>query len=309
VDYIEEWNEYFANSQNATEIAERVTWATAVSQVWRDEYRSQADYAHIRLVLGNTAIGNDLPTDFAKIANQYDCVIGYHPYIPVTNGVIKAGEWPDYSGRWTVMDGRFRAAGYTVEWLFTEGGPVYEYGPGQLDPGGGWRHPNVYGGNVDGYKAAMKYWLDQTAIWNAANGGRARGVVLFTSGGGDWWKWFETKQPEMDALAALAANYVPPVIVDPGDDMSWKQEIWQASVEEQIARGIPLNPDAGLQQLILARPGYTPVHRERSVKTADGVDRGFMAAEDATGQGPRLVFVFGKPWSGPSGVEVFSDPN
>jgi hypothetical protein len=35
-DFVEEWNEYLAQSQNATEIDQRVTWAKAAAEVWRD---------------------------------------------------------------------------------------------------------------------------------------------------------------------------------------------------------------------------------------------------------------------------------
>lgn len=92
--------------------------------------------------------------------------------------------------------------------------------------------------------------------------------------------------------------------------MTWQQEIWQESIDEQIARGIPLNPNAGLQQLIVTYPGnYTPVTRERTVTLADGSQRGFMAGESITGSGPRRVWSFVLPWSGPGGVTVFTDPN
>ena len=89
---------------------------------------------------------------------------------------------------------------------------------------------------------------------------------------------------------------------------SIEQQIWQASVEEQIARGIPLNPNAGLQQMIIAYPGhYTPVTRERSI-TIDGIEYGWMAGESVTGEAPRRVWRFKKPWSGAGGVTVFVEP-
>lgn len=243
IDAIEGFNEYLANSQNATEIQQRVDWVTAAADVWKNEYRNQQKYAHIKLVIANTAIGNDIPVAFAKVAVQYDCIVGYHPYVPTKDKSILPGEWPNYAGRWTEMDKRFVAAGYKVQWLFTEGGPVRYYenkGNGftnGLDPQGGWRMSGCCNADVNAYLAVIKYWLDQKTAWNKANGNRALGEVLFTSGGGSLWEWFETKQPEMDTIANLAKNYVPtepPPPIDPpppspGDGLprtQYKRNYW-----------------------------------------------------------------------------------
>ena len=66
VDAVQEWNEYFANSQSTAEKAEWIAWAQACVDVWRDEYRTQSDYAHIDLILAETSIGNDIPHELAK---------------------------------------------------------------------------------------------------------------------------------------------------------------------------------------------------------------------------------------------------
>lgn len=87
VDYIEGWNEYLANSQTQAEIAERVKWVDALTLVWQNEYRTQPKYSHIRLIVANAAIGNDIPIEIARIAYARDAVLGYHPYMPVRNGV------------------------------------------------------------------------------------------------------------------------------------------------------------------------------------------------------------------------------
>jgi hypothetical protein len=92
----------------------------------------------------------------------------------------------------------------------------------------------------------------------------------------------------------------PPNPPTPGD--TWEERAWAMSVTEQIERGIPLNPNAGLQQAIFkAVDGrFTPVHRER---TLDG--KTFQAAEDVTGQKPRRVYVYepGRP------ITYFLQPN
>ena len=59
VDAVGEYNEYYANSQTQAEKDRWNSWATACVDVWRDEYRTQSEYAHIDLILAETAIGND----------------------------------------------------------------------------------------------------------------------------------------------------------------------------------------------------------------------------------------------------------
>ena len=213
VDAIEEWNEYNASSHTGQDLAERVAWADAVSWVWTNEYRALAKYAHIRLVLGNTAIGNDIPWQYAQFAHERDCIIGYHPYVPVRYNEVMPHEWEFYSGRWTVMDAAWKERGYHVQWLFTEFGPVGYTPPASLNALDGWRHFTVNGAVTDEYLKVIEYWLDKTTAWNQQNGSRALGAVLFTTGGGAQWQWFETKQPEIDAITEFMEGYevVPPI--------------------------------------------------------------------------------------------------
>lgn len=250
VDAIEEFNEYYGNTQSPQEKAAILIWIQAVNEVWTSEYRNQQKYAHIQLVSCNTAIGNDIPLDAARIVYEHDGLLGYHSYVAVdstqaqkmiavpesvrvyrTNmregtlpfytepesaieavtaaGEIHVNDWLWYSGRWTAMDAQYKSSGISVNWLFTEGGPIERRPDGGLDPQNGWRHPNVYGGNVEKYVANCQYFLNNTANWNKTNNNRAGNVTLFTSGGWDSWQYFETKQPEMDVIANMAKNFVP----------------------------------------------------------------------------------------------------
>lgn len=302
VDAIEEFNEYLANSQNTIERQQRVDWVTAAADVWKNEYRNQDKYAHIKLVIANAAIGNDIPVEFAKVATQYDCLVGYHPYVPTKDKAVLPGEWPNYAGRWTEMDKRFVAAGYKVQWLFTEGGPVrYDQNLGggftnHLDPQGGWRMGGVCNADINNYVAIVKYWLDQKTAWNKLNNNRALGEVLFTSGGGIAWKWFETKQPEMDAIANMAKNYVPE---EPG--MSWQDELWNESIKRQA---ISLNPNAALQAAIFD-DGFVPVQSEFYYTTSDEIQRACMAAEHLETGERRVYYAVVPEWNN---VQWFTDP-
>jgi hypothetical protein len=161
VDAVGEWNEYFANSQSQAEKDEWIAWAQACVDVWRDEYRVQNEYAHIDLILAETAIGNDIPIELARMShdNYPWCILGYHPYVPVWKGEIRPDDWQYYSGRWEAMDKYYREiGGYTVRWFFGEGGAVGHNGPGwpnSLAANDGWRHEDVYNGNVEAYLGMM----------------------------------------------------------------------------------------------------------------------------------------------------------
>lgn len=243
VDFIEEFNEYIASSHNGIEKAERITWATAAAVVWKTEYRTRPGLGHIRLVLCNTAIGNDIPHEYARLCRDYDCVLGYHPYTLWEDGVRSPGDWQWLSGRWVTMDADYRGRGYNVQWLFTEGGPY-------SSAVSGWRHPSVLNGSVEAYINAIRLWIQNTRGTVAYQQGRVLGFVLFTTGGGPQWEWFETKQPELNALADMVraewnAAPEPPTEPPPGDcnglpRTQYKRvvSVIPANASEQLAQAI-----------------------------------------------------------------------
>jgi hypothetical protein len=215
INAVHEYNEYFSNSQSAEERARWIAWGQACVDVWRDEYRTQPDYAHIGLILGETAVGNDLPAAYAKLSHQYPWVhLGYHPYVPVYMKTIRPDAWPWYSGRWSYMDDEFRAQGFTnVTWFFGEFGAVGHNGPGwpnSLAPLDGWRHSNVYDGDVPAYLQMMGDWMARVGQTRAWKENRVIGATIFTSGGGSLWRHFEVRQPEMSAIAQYVNDNVPP---------------------------------------------------------------------------------------------------
>lgn len=299
VDAIEDWNEYLANSQNTTERNERILHAKAMADVWKNEYRNQQKYAHIRLILANAAIGNDIPVEFAQIAQQYDCILGYHAYIHyVDTKQLDTLDWRYHSGRWVTMDTQYKAAGYyNTKWIFTEGGPyagVYE----------GWRHAAVCAGDTVCYMDALMYWLDNATAWNKANGGRAIGITLYNSGDANGqWKYFENDAGIMNMVANLQDGFEPIPPDPPSAD--WKQQAWDESVKRQIESGISLNPKAAIQGKIL-QDGLTPVLGEFWYQTSDGVQRAYMPAESVDGLTPRrLYFAVVGDWNN---VGWFNDP-
>jgi hypothetical protein len=284
IDGIEEFNEYLANSQGEEERSHWIEWCRAVNDVWTTEYRTDSRLAHIRLVSCNTAIGNDIDWRFAEIVQAHDGILAYHNYTEVHYKEVTDGDWRWLSGRWTVMDDAYRAKGIRVKWLMTEGGPF----AGVTE---GWRHPYVYSGDLPAHiNGQIKYQIDRCSAWNNAHDNRMLGQVLFTVGNTGSWDKYEYNASEMLQVSKFVKSYapqpVPPPIPPPPTDETWEREAWAISVQEQIDRGIPLNPNAALQNRILA-DRLVPVHRER---THEG--KTFQAAESLSGSPQRRVYVW-----------------
>jgi len=210
VNAIKEFNEYWANSQTSEEVRARVWWARAAAQVW-DEYRDDPDYRHIRLVLGSAAIGNDMPVELASIAWTYDCLISYHAYVYWPKANPPEWEWPTLSGRWDLMDMEYTAAGYDIDWIFTECGPFESAVTG-------WRSSEVCGGSVDCYLASIRYFIDHVATTPAFKQGRVIGGVLFTTYPNGDWPGYNTQQPEMNTIADMVREYAPSVPPAPPEE-------------------------------------------------------------------------------------------
>ena len=281
VDAIEEWNEYWASSHSASDKLKRELWVQAVCEEWSEMRNKDQRLTHIRLVVGNVAIGNDITLGAARHVKDHGAIVGYHPYVPYRHpskvsmslsapaGVagmrprygaqrasmrdrgsepyplevtferapasylsevssltgVMPNEWPYLSGRWTTMDTQFRNAGVIVDWLGTEAGPIGFYDWGGLDPMAGWKHGDVCASDVNLYLGVLNYWTVKALAWNAANGHRMLGQVLYNSGGTAEWKHFETDTPTHIQIATIMKTYTdpplppPPPPPDPGPDI------------------------------------------------------------------------------------------
>lgn len=213
IDYCEGWNETLANSQTQLEQEDRTIAVMAKIEVWRTDYADDPRLRHIKLVLANAAVGNDIPLDMARAIYRAGHVCGYHPYIPISyndqDAWIKPDEWRWYSGRWASMDAYYRQYGIYLKWMGTEFGLVLEEN-GSLNPGAGWVDQNMWGGRnvaktLDIYS---NYWANMVHTWNLAHGGRFLGAVIFTTGGGGW-SGFEIDQPNLGEMIRGLASFVP----------------------------------------------------------------------------------------------------
>jgi murein DD-endopeptidase MepM/ murein hydrolase activator NlpD len=196
-DFVEDWNEYLANSQNQNEINERAVWAAAAAEVWQHEYRSRQELSHIRLVLCNTAVGNFIPKIFFTIAQAHgnDCLIGYHPYSHYRVGQRAANDWADLSGLWHRMESEHNIK---VDWLFSEAGPFES----AVD---GWRSHRCLNGSIDAYSDAVRDWIRDVVMTPAFQDGRIYGFALFTTVRPNSGRFssYRTTQPELNLLADM----------------------------------------------------------------------------------------------------------
>ena len=236
----------------------------AVNEVWRNEYRTRAEYAHIRLVSANIAIGNDIPVEIAQTVQEYNGYLSYHAYTAVRDAQFVPDEWRTYSGRWTAMDAIYRTQDINVDWLFTEMGAVLQYENGHLGAYDGWKQARVYNGNISKYIGMMAYWLDKTYAWNELNSNRARGGAFFTTGGGNEWRSFEIQQPHMNQIASFLNGYAQPVVPAGTPRQQYEREYWVIPAALPVQRrqqlygkaaeiNITVGPsydDAGLGELI-----------------------------------------------------------
>lgn len=315
---IEGDNEYLSNDMDAQQIAARATSARAAAHVWATEYRTDPDLAHIELVICNTAVGNSIPVEFARICEEYwpAVLLGYHPYWLYENGERHEADWPYLAGRFDMDEFEYEEAGIDmskIRWAFTETGPF-------ASTWDGWLADNCLGGDFEAYKQAFLTWLadvEQTPAYQQvdANGDpRIKGIAYFTTARG-MWERFIVRQPEMNELADLyRENWNPGTApAPPPDEKTFDQRMWDRSVEIQVASGISLNPDALLQGDIAAE-GQQIVHSEKRMTNEETGERwGFQAGEHLRGNIPRRVYRTqittdgaGNPVYGP--VEYYTDP-
>lgn len=234
-DYVEEWNEYIASSDTPEETAERVRWARAAAEVWRDEYRTIPGLSHIKLVLCNAAIGNWIHRDFAEVASLYDCAMGYHPYTawgwdgkpkvrwgedePLDMGVLDTIDWVYLSGLWDSMEYDW---GIELDWVFTEAGPFES-------ATNGWKSRTCLGGDLDLYVASMRDWIRDVRTTPAYAEGRIKGFALFTMdqpNDSAQWSSYLTNVNELNRLADMCAVEwkpgTPVVKPDPDPDVNYR---------------------------------------------------------------------------------------
>jgi hypothetical protein len=118
-------------------------------------------------------------------------------------------EWIYNPGRFEIWDAYLVSEGIEVEWYGGETGPCTSQDGIALDPGGGWRASGCHAGSVDRCVTEIMRADERYAQWNANNGDRYRGGVLFTTGGSDEWRNFEYRETIYHALAKKMLERYP----------------------------------------------------------------------------------------------------
>jgi hypothetical protein len=188
-------NEIWANSQNAIEVDERIKASEAAVWVWDREYRPT--FSHdVRLIIGEAAVGNNMPRRLAELTLISDNLLGYHPYEWWTNKQRSDEGWrAATSMRWDHME---FAWGLKPTWIFTENGPLESAVTG-------WRHSKCLGGDRNLYVESVRLWIQDVAKTPAYQEGRIKGFSLFTTfdKSDSSWGSFHTAQPELNMLADM----------------------------------------------------------------------------------------------------------
>jgi len=160
-------------------------------------------------------VGNPEPEHYSLLVplaarcQQAGGLMGYHNYWWANKQVSGLEPWWRWhAGRWVEMDRVFVSSGVHVRWYGGESGAVGSPDGYHLLPNDGWQSKECYGGTWVRYHADIMYADEWIREWNAANGDRYLGFVLFTSGDGVGWDNFQVREPQMQSLRdAILARY------------------------------------------------------------------------------------------------------
>lgn len=302
-------NEIWADSQNPTEVAERIKATEAAIYVWNKQYRPflQDEVGKdIKLVIGKAAIGNNMPRRIGELSVYDDCPIAYHPYTHWSNYsgeyMRAANDWADLSGRWERME---QTWGLKPEWIFTEAGPFEGAETG-------WRSSPCMGGNFDLYLRAMEEWIEDMKDTAAYAEGRILGWALFSCNRlkdqfTSYNLFTEHLIPLAEQMNVLwhpgSGEITPPPVVNPPVDNELHDFAWTVTVDKQVTGqgGLRLNAAAGIQQQV-TKDGLN-LQIVTDEVTIDGVT--FQAAESLTGACARRVYA----WEAGKAIYYFEDPS
>lgn len=245
-------NEYFGNGESEHDRQNKIAWADAFAYVWANDWQTQSKLAHIRAVLARTAVGNDIPIEVAQSAQTYNAGLAYHCYWPVRDGVILADSAQWFHQRWQYMDAYYKENGITVPfWVSTEIGAVgYSQsanGDIHLHPNDGWKHPEVYNGNLPAFIDSLKGWSQSVAEWNAQNNNRFLcGNIFTTNREASGWHDYRVTGDELVIIGNEMSQWQPDITPPPVDE---DDRLFALANSSQC---IAQMPGSALQEYILA---------------------------------------------------------
>lgn len=197
--YAESFNEMYP-SLNRVEVQRAANYDIAFAEALHAEFGEYVAPALFCAAIGNPHESEyDIIREVARVSVIYNGLMGYHNYWWANYG--KTGileDWEYHSGRWMGMDEYFKEFGIYARWYGGEGGVVYGM---PFLASLGWKHANVYNNIWELYLKDIEILEAKNAAWNAENGNRFIGTVLFTTGAPyTGWEWFQVLPPEIQAL-------------------------------------------------------------------------------------------------------------
>jgi lysozyme len=158
----------------------------------------------VRPVVFTAAVGNPdhneygALVDLARETAVAGGAFGYHGYWSVHQRQSFVNSPPhmrDLHMRWVEVDNYLVTRGIRVNWMLGESGccgaGADGYNPRPLD---GWKHNSAWNGDETAYLDDIADMDELLAATRAAREGRLLGAVLFTSGGGSQWRYFEINE-------------------------------------------------------------------------------------------------------------------
>ena len=251
--------------------------------------------------------------DLARECEAAGGAFGYHNYWSVVNKhsyVNSPAHARDYHMRWTGLDAYLVAKGIRVRWMLGESGAIGAGPTGYWQkPNDGWRHSEVWHGDVNGYLSDL---VSMDALFAASLAGREdrlEGATLFTSNQRAGWDDFKIKMPELARLTDYVIDSTTVPLPDPEPEpepdpepepepdpplTSFEKKAWEITVrmQETGQNGIQLNADAAIQKEINKHneEGDYDLQIVTSEEFVEG--KTVQAAESRTGKVSRRVYVW-----------------
>lgn len=314
IDYVESLNEtYPSANRNAQEKA--VAFDRAFIR------RLRIHCPGVKPVVYTAPPGNidhheyDVLLYLAKECEKAGGAFGYHNYWSVVNKhsyVNSADHAKDYHMRWNdTLDHYLVSNGIRVKHMLGESGAIGAGPTGYWQkPDDGWRHPDVWNADEDGYLsdlAAMDLLYEETL---AAREGRLLGATLFTTGQPYvGWEHFQIVGGFLTRLTDYVIGTEPPFPPPPPPPPppDFERLAWEVTVnmQESGESAIRLNAQAAIQRVISSdNKNFNTDYQ--IVTTETGVQgRTVQAAESLSGEHPRRVYV----WEAGEDVYYFKDPD
>lgn len=302
IDYVESLNETYATDDPVGQ-----NKAVAFDRAFIR--RLKVHCPAVKPVVYTAAPGNidhdewEVLVDLARECQAAGGAFGYHNYWSVVDKnsfVNSLTHAKDYQMRWAYsLDPYLVARQIRVKYLLGESGPIGAgpTGYGQR-PNDGWKHPNVWAGDMAGYIDDLTEMDHMYKNSIPAREGRLIGCTLFTSGIGVGWDYFQIQGSALTKLTDYVMSTIPSVPPPDPDpvppDLTFEPAAWHKTVEmqENGQNGIRLNSQAAIQKQVTEDNAADNLDLQIVTSETTVQGKTVQAVESLTGKVPRRVYVW-----------------